>query len=137
MVMAPERFVHAARRAALFVALAGFLSAGAGDAFGFHACPHHDRVPAEASHSAPYADVHGAAGVQESHHGRAPEHGSGPCTCMGGACVSVALALPGVRMADAQMVAPVRRLPHRPAVVARSIVRSSYQHPFATAPPNA
>lgn len=143
MAIPTRRFRHPALRGALLALLAAFTAAGAADALGVHACPHHDRLLPERSHAsgdhaAPGATAapHAAGGA--AHHGHDADHdGHGPCTCVGGACSAAAFALPGLPDGDLRPAATVLRGPDRPLPEARRVVREAYLHPFANAPPTA
>lgn len=74
-----------------------FLGVGSADAFGTHACPHHDplaahsgQVPAAHSDQVPAlqaGSVHSVSAHSPSLHDSEPSHGEGeahgPCTCVG------------------------------------------------------
>lgn len=77
------------RIASLALVLA-FQGVAAVDAFGLHACPHHDALPEAARHEAPPA-LHGGEGHDGATHASADAHAPaedghgdhGPCTCVG------------------------------------------------------
>lgn len=128
------------------------LLSGAGDAFGAHACPHHDAIVApgyassvadavDASSSMDAADAvpHGA---HASHAGTpAPEHGDGhdgheACTC-GGVCpVSAGPApLAGRALLHVPLVLPYAAPAAHPDPTGLPSRLTPYLLPFAQAPP--
>ena len=137
MAIHTRRFRHPALRGALLALLAAFTAAGAADALGVHACPHHDRLPAERPDGpGEHALAHEGHPAGQGDHGK-DHDGHGPCTCVGGACSAAALALPSLSGGDLRPPATVRRGPERPLPEARRVVREAYLHPFANAPPTA
>lgn len=106
-----------------------------GDAFGTHACSHHDAIgkPGTAAHAG--MPEHGGHATPD--HGKpgqgSPEHG-GACTCLGSCLTGTAAPLPSAAVLPVAFVVsvPVVAIPattrHRPA-------RLAYILPYATAPP--
>lgn len=137
MAIHTRRLRHPALRGALLALLAAFTAVGAADAVGVHACPHHDRLPAErpdgtGEHAVPHEGPHAGHGERDADH---DPHG--PCTCVGGACSAAALALPSLSGGDHRPPATVRRGSELPLPEARRAVREPYLLPFANAPPTA
>lgn len=108
---------------------------GSVDAFGVHACPHHDAI-SHAAPSARAADDGGADGHHAAHppDAPAPDGHGGSCTCVGSCVLGTAapipqpVVLPAVAALATQQSSPVDDSP----VLAG---RRPYVLPYATAPP--
>lgn len=122
-----------ARRVAFVVLAASFGAAGAADARGLHACPHHDRLP-EASDPHSTARAHGVE-ADAGHAAGSPHEHEGPCTCVGGACSSGAVAAPAAGSAATLPAVAVGAGARGPHADAPPRPREPYLHPFANAPP--
>lgn len=113
----------------------GFLAVALVDAFGAHACPHHDPLAAAADHAQSVPDGHS----EHAHSAQAASHEDGshdePCTCVGECS--------GSAESDATSTSPQPRWGldlAQPAVLSRTYdylptVRSAYLLPLANAPP--
>jgi hypothetical protein len=122
-----------AQRFAILLVMALHLSAWAGDALGFHPCPHHSAIPGAMHAPMGHAPMeHGHAG-----HGQgspAPHAQHEACTCVS-ACPSAAPAL--LPTAAPALTAAVTSVPAEPLGAASTILPRFLPHvlPYGHAPP--
>lgn len=107
------------------------LLTGSGDAFGVHACPHHDAVSQAAMAQAGHAGMHGH-GAGHDAPADAEDHGA--CTCLGACFTATAAPLPRAVLLPVARVVSVST-PATSTVALPRRGRLPYVLPYATAPP--
>ena len=127
--------VYLPRLPALLLAVHFLLAAGAGEAFGYHPCPHHEAVPGKHGPLSAHAGhhVHGSNEHQPGTHGD-PEQ-EAPCTCIGTCHGTAAAPFPAIAETEIRFV--VRgESPPAPDKTAGTLSNPlAYLFPHANAPP--